>query len=105
VIQYFLGNGRGREEGVISIGTTVHTAESMQQDIIISLKSLMIEHSLPLWSGEGWMRRSAALSKGSISRAGRTVPCRGVFAFKRGRSIVSPKPLKWAGIRRAAKSQ
>jgi mannose-6-phosphate isomerase len=26
----------------------------MDQDVVGSLKSLMIEHSLPLWSGEGW---------------------------------------------------
>jgi mannose/cellobiose epimerase-like protein (N-acyl-D-glucosamine 2-epimerase family) len=37
---------------VASIGT--HTAGSMDQDVVGSLKSLMIEHSLPLWSGEGW---------------------------------------------------
>ena len=50
----FAGNGRGREGKVASIGTTAHTAGSMHKDIVASLKSLMIEHSLPLWSGEGW---------------------------------------------------
>lgn len=30
----------------------------MQQDIVGSLKSLMIEHSLPLWSVEGWDSRA-----------------------------------------------
>src|SRR5882672_5721697 len=52
--QHLLGNGCGREGEVASIGTTAHTAGSGHQGIVGSLKSLMIEHSLPLWSGEGW---------------------------------------------------
>ncbi len=52
--QHLLGNGRGREGEVASIGNTAHTAGSGHQDIVGLLKSLMIEHSLPLWSGEGW---------------------------------------------------
>jgi mannose/cellobiose epimerase-like protein (N-acyl-D-glucosamine 2-epimerase family) len=32
----------------------VHTTGSKHPDIVGSLKSLMIEHSLPLWAGEGW---------------------------------------------------
>jgi mannose/cellobiose epimerase-like protein (N-acyl-D-glucosamine 2-epimerase family) len=49
-----LGNGRDREDGVASIGTIAHTAGSSPPDIVGSLKSLMIEYSLPLWAGEGW---------------------------------------------------
>jgi mannose/cellobiose epimerase-like protein (N-acyl-D-glucosamine 2-epimerase family) len=30
------------------------TTRSQYQDIVVLLKSLMIEHALPLWSGEGW---------------------------------------------------
>src|SRR6266581_5464460 len=52
--QHLLGDGRGREGEVASIGRTAHTPGSGHQDIVGSLKSLMIEHSLPLWSGEGW---------------------------------------------------
>src|SRR6266853_3686660 len=52
--RHLLGNGRGREGEVASIGNTAHTAGSGHQDIVGLLKSLMIEHSLPLWSGEGW---------------------------------------------------
>ena len=36
------------------IDITPQTVGSMHQEIVASLKSLMIEHSLPLWSGEGW---------------------------------------------------
>jgi mannose/cellobiose epimerase-like protein (N-acyl-D-glucosamine 2-epimerase family) len=54
VTQHLLGNGRGKEAGVASIGTILHTAASEHSDIVGSLKSLMIEHSLPLWAGEGW---------------------------------------------------
>jgi mannose/cellobiose epimerase-like protein (N-acyl-D-glucosamine 2-epimerase family) len=39
---------------VASIGTIAHTAGSSHPDIVGVLKSLMIEHSLPLWAGEGW---------------------------------------------------
>ena len=52
--QHLLGDGRGREGEVASIGSTAHTTGSGHQDIVGSLKSLMIDHSLPLWSGEGW---------------------------------------------------
>ena len=37
-----------------SIGSTAHTTGSGHQDIVGLLKSHMIDHSLPLWSGEGW---------------------------------------------------
>src|SRR5258708_3129146 len=36
------------------IGIDAPTIVAARQDIVGSLKSLMIEHSLPLWSGEGW---------------------------------------------------
>jgi mannose/cellobiose epimerase-like protein (N-acyl-D-glucosamine 2-epimerase family) len=52
--QHLLVVGRGWEGEVANNGTTIPTAESTPQDIVGLLKLLMIEHSLPLWSGAGW---------------------------------------------------
>ena len=52
--QHLLVVDRGWEGEVANNGTTIPTAESTPQDIVGLLKSLMIEHSLPLWSGAGW---------------------------------------------------
>jgi mannose/cellobiose epimerase-like protein (N-acyl-D-glucosamine 2-epimerase family) len=52
--QHLLVVGRGWEGEVANNGTTIPTAESTPQDIVGLLKWLMIEHSLPLWSGAGW---------------------------------------------------
>jgi mannose/cellobiose epimerase-like protein (N-acyl-D-glucosamine 2-epimerase family) len=48
------GNGSDREDDVAGIGATVDMAGSIHGDIVGSLKSLLIEHSLPLWAREGW---------------------------------------------------
>src|SRR5882724_844925 len=41
-------------DGMIGTGTTETTIGSESQDIIKVLRTSMIEHSLPLWSREGW---------------------------------------------------
>jgi len=75
------------------------------QNIVEVLRTLMIYYALPLWSSEVGIRWPVALSKSWIARAGRTARPSGASAFKRDRFIVSPKPLNWAGIQKAAKSQ
>jgi len=103
--QHLLGNGRGREGEVASIGNTAHTAGSGHQDIVGLLKSLMIEHSLPLWSGEGWDPAAGGFVErlDIEGRADRAEPRR---VRVQARQIYSfAKAAQMAGIRKAAKSQ
>jgi hypothetical protein len=74
--------------------------ESEDRDIVRFLRNLMIEHSLPLWSGEGWDSAAGGfVEKLDIEGS------HGESGSKHGRSILLPKPLRWAGIQKAAKSQ
>ena len=74
-------------------------ADGDSDDIVAKLKLRMIEHALPLWSGEGWDRDdAAALSTGSIRTAAPIVSRRGAFSCRPGRSIASPRRRRWAGI-------
>src|SRR6266550_4930669 len=39
---------------MMDVNTMAQLTEPVYQDIVKVLTSLMVEHSLPLWSGEGW---------------------------------------------------
>src|SRR5713226_4075152 len=54
MIEITLQKDRNREGGMTGIEITAQPVGSENQDIPKFLRTLMIEHSLPLWSGAGW---------------------------------------------------
>jgi mannose/cellobiose epimerase-like protein (N-acyl-D-glucosamine 2-epimerase family) len=65
------------------------------QDIVRTLKTLMIEHSLPLWSGEGWDKATGGFVE-RLDREGRPdcatarrvrVQARQVYCFAKAAQI------------------
>jgi hypothetical protein len=78
---------------------------STSADIVGTLKTLMIAHSLPLWSAEGWDRTSGGFVERLDQEGGPIALRLGGFEFRLGRSTASPKPLKSAGIPMAERSR
>src|SRR6202012_1017099 len=73
-------SGAGRRFGNAMVKTyAVGTAnQSDSGDIVPTLKALMVDHALPLWSGEGWDRPSGGFVDrlDSDGRADREAPRR-----------------------------
>jgi hypothetical protein len=85
-------------------GITAQPTGPEYADIVTVLRTLVSEHSLPLWSGEGWDPASGGFVERLVSRAG-IVRRRGGFASSRDRSFASPSPPTSAGILKAGKSR
>jgi hypothetical protein len=74
-----------------------------RREIIRTLRTLISDHTLPLWSREGWDSSRGGFVE-RLDIVGKADYCRpDVYAFKRGRFTFLPSPLNTAGIRRAVK--
>lgn len=78
-----------------NIGKSAMVSQSDERRIVGSLKSLMIEHSLPLWAGEGWDRATGGFverldSQGRADRAAARrvrVQARQIYCFAKAAQI------------------
>lgn len=80
---------------MIKSANAAPVSETVSSDIVGTLKAMMIEHSLPLWSGEGWDRKAGGFverldSQGRPDRAAPRrvrVQARQVYCFAKAAQI------------------